>query len=109
MPEFDRKEFGRRLQAFRKQIGRSQENLGRVIKKSATTIGRFEKGTLLPNAEEIYLLCNELGIEEYQLFNSFNKVISKKESLESQVSNPESFVTIDCTSRGVSRFFVHYL
>lgn len=78
MPEFDRKEFGRRLQAFRKQIGRSQENLGRVIKKSATTIGRFEKGTLLPNAEEIYLLCNELGIEEYQLFNSFNKVISKK-------------------------------
>ena len=33
MPEFDRKEFGRRLQAFRKQIGRSQENLGRVIKK----------------------------------------------------------------------------
>ena len=32
MPEFDRKEFGRRLQAFRKQIGRSQENLGRVIK-----------------------------------------------------------------------------
>ena len=81
MPEFDRKEFGRRLQAFRKQIGRSQENLGRVIKKSATTIGRFEKGTLLPNAEEIYLLCNELGIEEYQLFNSFNKVISKKESI----------------------------
>ncbi len=78
MPEFDKKEFGRRLQAFRKQLGRSQENLGNVIKKSATTIGRFEKGTLLPNAEEIYLLCNELGIEEYQLFNRFDKVISKK-------------------------------
>lgn len=81
MPEFDRKEFGKRLQAFRKKIGRSQENLGRVIRKSATTISRFEKGTLLPNAEEIYLLCNELGIEEYQLFNKFDKVISKKESI----------------------------
>lgn len=37
------------------------------------------------------------------------RVISKKESLESQVSEPESFITIDCTSRGNSKFFAEGL
>lgn len=80
MPKFNREEFGNRLRKFRKQKGLSQENLANVIGKNATTIGRFESGKLIPNAEEIYLLCNELGIEEYQLFNSFDKVIHKSES-----------------------------
>ena len=79
MPKFNREEFGNRLRKFRKQKGLSQENLANVIGKNATTIGRFESGKLIPNAEEIYLLCNELGIEEYQLFNSFDKVIHKSE------------------------------
>lgn len=80
MPIFDKKEFGERLRKFRKEKGLSQENLANVIGKNATTIGRFEKGKLLPDAEQIYLLCNELGIEEHDLFNSMNKAISKQGS-----------------------------
>lgn len=80
MAEFNRNEFGERLKKFRKEKGFSQENLARVIGKDIATISRFESGMLLPNAEEIYLLCNELKIDEYELFNSRDSLLSKKES-----------------------------
>ena len=80
MAEFNRNEFGERLKKFRKEKGFSQENLARVIGKDIATISRFESGMLLPNAEEIYLLCNELEIDEYELFNSRDSLLSKKES-----------------------------
>ena len=80
MVEFNKKEFGEKLKKFRKEKGLSQENLARIIKKNATTIGRFENGKLIPNAEEIFLLCNELEISENELFNTNNK-IHNKESL----------------------------
>ncbi len=79
MAEFNRKDFGERLRKFRKEKGLSQENLANAINKNATTIGRFESGKLIPNAEEIYLLCNELEINESELFNTSNK-INKKDS-----------------------------
>lgn len=74
MPKFNRKEFGERLRNARKSKGLTQENLGRVVGKNATTIGRFESGKLIPNAEEISLLCDELNINEYELFCSTNKI-----------------------------------
>ncbi len=80
MPIFNKKDFGERLKKFRKEKGLSQENLANAIGKNATTIGRFENGKLLPDAEQIYLLCNELGIEEYELFNSLDKPINKQGS-----------------------------
>lgn len=80
MPIFNKKDFGERLKKFRKEKGLSQENLANAIGKNATTIGRFESGKLLPDAEQIYLLCNELGIEEYELFNSLDNSINKQES-----------------------------
>lgn len=80
MAEFNRKEFGERLRKIRKEKGLTQDNLARVIGKDETTIGRFESGRLLPNAEEIYLICNELEIDEYELFNSNDTLLRKKES-----------------------------
>lgn len=80
MAEFNKKEFGERLRKFRKDKGLSQENLAMAIGKNATTIGRFESGRLIPDAEEIFLLCRELEIDEYQLFNN-GKIINKSESI----------------------------
>ena len=80
MAEFNKIEFGERLKKFRKDKGLSQENLAVAIGKNATTIGRFESGKLIPDAEQIFLLCRELEIEEYQLFSS-NEHISNDESL----------------------------
>lgn len=80
MTEFNKKEFGERLRKFRKSKGLSQENLARIIHKNATTIGRFENGQLIPNAEQIFLMCNELEINEQDLFN-IDKRIHNKESI----------------------------
>ncbi len=80
MTEFNKKEFGERLREFRKAKGLSQENLAMIIGKNATTIGRFENGQLIPDAEQIFLMCNELEIDEQDLFNT-DKRIHTKESL----------------------------
>jgi len=81
MAEFNRQEFGERLKSIRKEKGLSQENLARAIGKNETTIGRFESGKLIPDAEQITLICNELGINEAELFNSSNHLINNKESI----------------------------
>lgn len=86
MTEFNRKEFGERLKKFRKDKGLSQENLAMIIGKNATTIGRFESGRLIPDAEEIFLLCRELEINENDLFNINNK-IHHRESLNPFMTN----------------------
>ena len=86
MTEFNRKEFGERLKKFRKNKGLSQENLAKTIGKNATTIGRYENGKLIPNAEEIFLLCRELEISENDLFN-IDAMIHHKESFNSFKTN----------------------
>jgi len=76
MPNFDKKDFGENIRKFRKAKGLSQENLAKAINKHRATIARFESGEIIPNAEEIHLICNELGIYEYELFNSTEKIIN---------------------------------
>ena len=68
MAEFNRKEFGENIRKYRKAMGLSQENLARAIGKDFTTISRYEKGDVIPNAEDIKLICDELGIFENDLF-----------------------------------------
>ena len=70
MPKFNKIEFGNNLKKARKIKGLSQENLAKTINKNVSTIARFESGKLSPSAEEISLICNELGINEYELFKS---------------------------------------
>ena len=82
MAEFNKKEFGEKLRNARRAKGLSLENVGNAIGKNATTVGRYEKVEVLPDAEQIYLLCNELEISENELFNK-----SKIQNLENS-KNP---------------------
>ena len=74
MSSFNKKEFGENIRKFRKAEGLSQENLAMAINKTPATIARYENGEIIPNAEQIYLICNELGIYEYELFNNTRKI-----------------------------------
>ena len=74
MSSFNKKEFGENIRKFRKAKGLSQENLAMAISKTPATIARYENGEIIPNAEQIYLICNELGIYEYELFNNTRKI-----------------------------------
>lgn len=82
MAEFNKKEFGEKLRNARRSKGLSLENVGKAIGKNATTLGRYESGEILPDAEQIYLLCNELEVSESELFNR-----SKIQNLENS-KNP---------------------
>lgn len=74
MSTFNNKDFGENIRKFRKVRGLSQENLAMAIGKTSATIARYENGEIIPNAEQIYLICNELGIYEYELFNNIKKI-----------------------------------
>lgn len=74
MAEFDRKDFGERIKNYRMQKGLSQENLGHILNKSRTIISRYESGEVLPDAEDISIICKELGIYEAELFGNNNVV-----------------------------------
>lgn len=81
MPSFDKKDFGENIRKFRKSKGLSQENLAMVLDKTSATIARYENGEITPNAEQIHLICNELGIYEYELFNSTKKITNIENSI----------------------------
>lgn len=81
MPSFDKKEFGENIRKFRRIKGLSQENLAMVLNKTSATIARYENGEITPNAEQIHLICNELGIYEYELFNSTKKITNIENSI----------------------------
>lgn len=81
MPSFDKKDFGENIRKFRRIKGLSQENLAMVLNKTSATIARYENGEITPNAEQIHLICNELGIYEYELFNSTRKITNIENSI----------------------------
>ena len=74
MSGFNKKDFGENIKKYRKIKGLSQENLARAIGKTPATVARYETGEIMPSAEQIYMICNELDIYEYQLFNSTRKI-----------------------------------
>lgn len=77
---FNSKLFGENIKKYRIEKGLSQQNLADVIHKNRATISRFENGDLLPNAEEINLICNELEIYESDLFKRDYIFANKKNS-----------------------------
>lgn len=81
MSNFDKKVFGENIKKFRKTKGLSQENLAMALNKTTATISRYENGEITPDAEQIHLICNELGIYEYQLFNSTQKITNIENSI----------------------------
>lgn len=89
MSNFDAKIFGENIKKYRNEKGLSQQNLADLINKSRATICRFENGELLPNAEEINVICDELGIYESDLFNRKHAFSNKK-----NVKNPFGTATL---------------
>ena len=53
MSDFNSKEFGNKLRELRNSKGLSQDNLANKLNISRTTIGRFESGEMIPNAQII--------------------------------------------------------
>lgn len=80
MGRFNKKEFGERLKIARKSKGYSLVNVANDVGKDPTTIGRYESGEIMPDAEMISLLCDALEISEYDLFKK-DKITNKENSL----------------------------
>ncbi len=78
---FNSKDFGQNIKKYRKLKGLSQENLAMAIGKTTATIARYENGEIIPNAEHISLICDTLGIYEYELFNSQRKINNSETSI----------------------------
>ena len=81
MGRFNRKEFGERLKCFRKAKGFSLDYIGYKINKNATTVGRYENAEIMPDAETISLICDLLGITEYELFKNDEKINNLENSI----------------------------
>ena len=81
MGRFNRKEFGERLKAFRKAKGFSLDYIGYKINKNATTVGRYENAEIMPDAETISLICEVLGISEYELFKNNEQINNLENSI----------------------------
>lgn len=92
MSKFNRVEFGNNLKKARKTKGLSQENLAKVINKNVSTIARFESGKLSPNAEEISLMCDELEINEHELFKTSTENIINIENSKNPFEEKELFL-----------------
>ena len=82
MSKFDSKSFGEKIRNYRIKKGLSQENIATSLNKSKATVSRYEKGELIPNAEDISIICEELGIYEADLFeNNFERATENNKSM----------------------------
>ncbi len=72
MSEFDGKDFGERIKNYRIKKGLSQENIATSLGKSKAIVSRYEKGEVLPDARDISIICEELGIYEADLYENDN-------------------------------------
>ena len=82
MSNFDSKEFGEKIRNYRTKKGLSQENLAMALNKSTAIISRYENGTVIPNAKDISIICEELEIYEADLFENGNyKTTQKSKSI----------------------------
>ena len=74
MGRFNKEEFGNRIREARKAKGYTLENLANAIHRGFSAVAKYERGEVLPDAETISLICDELGISEYELFDSTEKI-----------------------------------
>ncbi len=72
MSEFDGKDFGERIKNYRIKKGLSQENIATSLGKSKAIVSRYEKGEVIPDAKDVSIICEELGIYEADLYENDN-------------------------------------
>lgn len=70
MPDFNKIDFGNKLKSARIKKELSLEYVGRKIGKNSTTIGRYERGEIIPNAETLSKLCGILDIYSNDLYKT---------------------------------------
>ena len=70
MSEFDSKDFGERIKNYRIKKGLSQENIATSLGKSKAIVSRYEKGEVIPDAKDVSIICEELGIYEADLYEN---------------------------------------
>ena len=69
MLEFNNIEFGNNLKSARKKKELSLEYIAKKIGKNRTTVGRYEKGEIIPDVETLSKLCNILDIYSGDLYS----------------------------------------
>lgn len=103
MSNFNSKLFGENIRKYRKEKGLSQENLAYKLNKSKATISRYENGELLPDAEEINIICDELGIYESDLFNR-KYTFSNKKNVRNPFETDKLYVYFNAYNPNTKKF-----
>ncbi len=69
--------FADRLRDLRKQKQLSQTQLGELIGIHYTHVGRYERGTSMPNSDTLKRLAETLGVTGDYLLNGANDTIAR--------------------------------
>lgn len=80
MNEFNKIEFGNKLRSARIKKELSLEYVGKKIGKNSTTVGRYERGEIIPNAKIIDKLCGVLEIYNGDLYTKNERYIINSEN-----------------------------
>ncbi len=80
MATFNNIEFGNKLKSARIKKELSLEYVARKIGKNLSTVARYEKGEIIPNAEIINKLCELLDIYNGDLYSETSVNIVNKEN-----------------------------
>ncbi len=70
MSEFNKIEFGNKLRSARLKKELSLAYVGMKIGKSSTTVGRYERGEIIPDAQVVNKLCDVLEIYNGDLYTT---------------------------------------
>lgn len=73
------RELGRRIAAYRRKAGWTQEQLAERLRVTPETVSRFERGKIAPSFERLEMLAAEFRIELRDLFD-FDARLPAKEA-----------------------------
>lgn len=87
--------FGNNLQALRKAKSISQEKLAEELEISRQAIGKWESGTVYPDAERLVQISEYFGVSIDQLIKGTVEISdSKPEHLSENVSSSHRYQTL---------------
>lgn len=80
MVQFNKIEFGKKLREARVRKEFSLEYIARLLNKTPSTISRYEKGEIIPNAKVLNKLCDVLDIYYGDLYSENPERIVNEEN-----------------------------
>lgn len=95
MTQFNKIEFGKKLREARIKKEFSLEYIAKLLNKTPSTISRYEKGEIIPNAKVLNKLCDVLDIYYGDLYSE----------------NPEQILNIENSKNPfkVDKLYLYYL